>query len=796
MVEIFPLLKDNNDINSGLSEKFISILSKSTNPHFICIYGDSSLGKSSKLNQVIKGINSDNYFFLEEPFKTKSEICTTQTIGCGIYGPVKVKDLIEKNSIDINTLKEFDKNILDDDLFFVDTEGLKSINQPARTFIISILAILQISSIKISYMPILDKDKLEEIKKISGLSNLLKLIGGLNETIILIRDVSAKKESYTPDQIKNDLVRQQKLFIKAINDFFGNKLNKKEAICEILPNYELAKYIENYALAYKEQMKSLISTILIKIKKNNMDGNTFVEILKLLIDIFKNVEGLNKITDINIAINQIFKEIFERKVIKAYNEIKNKIYDKNIINLENFEREDVQKLLMNFVKIEIKDNLYIFYAHIKNDIYEIINFYELKLYNDLIITIMNIKKEINAKVSFILENYGNDDINNYFSNFSVSEEIEMNEINTLIKKITDKILFHFTKEFKYLTEFKKEIQNRLEKYFAEKINDRIKSMPKSENYLLNKFENIKNKIINPFVNDLLKSSPKDIKKNLDFRILKQKIKLNISNDKIIRLNEDDFQKKLNELYEDMKIRLNERIDSIEKEEIFQENLEAQLKGKTISDGIYSIKSMNLQNKVVYLDNNNNLVIGDFSDENIQKFEIKYNSEHKYYTIQNIENNKYISCNDSIIYLSERDDNNTNQQWHIINNDNDGYKIISEKSKKFIQVEENSNNGLKISCQEKNGTTNQILNFEQKNKTIPHPQPSEPKKIKYFPKPNFHGIFNDPLSIVDALGSVGFPSDESYRLKIGIINNIHEEPFTRAYNTKMLNLMKQGILIIP
>ena len=278
--------------------------------------------------------------------------------------------------------------------------------------------------------------------------------------------------------------------------------------------------------------------------------------------------------------------------------------------------------------------------------------------------------------------------------------------------------------------------------------------------------------------------------------MKQKIKLNISNDKIIRLNEDDFQKKLNELYEDIKIRLNERINSIEKEEIFQENLEAQLKGKTIADGIYLIKPLNLQNKMVYLDNNNNLVIGDFSDENIQKFEIKYNSEHKYYTIQNIENNKYLSCDDSIIYLSERDDNNTNQQWHIINNDNDGYKIISEKSKKFIQVEENSNNGSKISCQEKKGTTNQLFNFEQKNKTISHPQPSESKKNKYFPKPNFHGIFNDPLSIVDALGSVGFPSDESYRLKIGIINNIHEEPFTRAYNTKMLNLMKQGILIIP
>ena len=55
---------------------------------------------------------------------------------------------------------------------------------------------------------------------------------------------------------------KRKQFVKYINLYYI-----KYIIIKVLPNYELAKYIENYALAYKEQMKSLISTILIKIKK-------------------------------------------------------------------------------------------------------------------------------------------------------------------------------------------------------------------------------------------------------------------------------------------------------------------------------------------------------------------------------------------------------------------------------------------------------------------------------------------------------------------------------------------------
>ena len=135
MAEMFPLFKNNDNIEEGLSDKCKSILSKCNNPHIICFYGDARLGKSTKLNQIINGTISDNYYSLNSPFKTKLEIHTTQTKGCDFYGPVKVKDLIKRNEIEINELEGFDKNNLNDELFFVDTEGLKSIDIVTKTCI-------------------------------------------------------------------------------------------------------------------------------------------------------------------------------------------------------------------------------------------------------------------------------------------------------------------------------------------------------------------------------------------------------------------------------------------------------------------------------------------------------------------------------------------------------------------------------------------------------------------------------------------------------------------------------------
>ena len=133
---------------------------------------------------------------------------------------------------------------------------------------------------------------------------------------------------------------------------------------------------------------------------------------------------------------------------------------------------------------------------------------------------------------------------------------------------------------------------------------------------------------------------------------------------------------------------------------FEKFLEAQLKGRSILDGIYLIKPISCQNKVVHMDNNN-LVIHDFNNENKQKFEIKYDSNQRYYAIQNVENGQFLTCDDSSIFFTGKN-NNANQQWHIVYNEIGGNEIILEKNKKLIQIEENANNEIKVSCQKKEG----------------------------------------------------------------------------------------------
>ena len=98
-------------------------------------------------------------------------------------------------------------------------------------------------------------------------------------------------------------------------------------------------------------------------------------------------------------------------------------------------------------------------------------------------------------------------------------------------------------------------------------------------------------------------------------------------------------------------KLEERKASIEKDEDIKKFLDSQLKGRTIANAMYIIKPISIQNKVVNMDNNN-LLIGEFKNENKQKFNIEYDSFHKCYTIQNVENGQFLTCDDTIIVFTD------------------------------------------------------------------------------------------------------------------------------------------------
>ena len=795
MAQMFPLFKNNNNIDEGISDIFIAKLSQCKNPHIICVYGDARLGKSTKLNQIINGTISHNYFSLHEPFKTKIEMHTAQTKGCDFYGPVKIKELIDRNAIDINELEGFDRSMMNDELFFVDTEGLKSIDDVTRTCIAGILTILQIASIKILYMSYLENEKFEEVAKNSKLSNILRLFDNASETIVLIRDVTLNGDIKSRLQIDEELRKQKEIFLEKIGRFF-DKLHTKRALCELLPNYELARNkFEGFFEAYKTQMRNLISTFLTKINNNNINGRKLIEIIKELIEIFKQVDDIEKMRNTDNALNTILKKTFEQRVKKFYLEIKDRInnYDKNIISLENNNKE-ITKYLINYIKNGLRDTWDIYYDSIKSEIDHIIENYRLKLSYDILNGSKKIKEKINAEVLSLVSLGGNKEINYYFSRFHFYEEINKKDLDILIKKIINNFFYKFNDEFDCFPQgYKQEIYQYLKKNLDENINYKYNTMPKRENYLIKVFEDIKFRIANTFVFNLLKSRKEEIEKNLDLSVLKNKIKSYIDHNKIIAPHKEDFKNKLNELYEDIKIKLKERIVSLKKDDDIKKFLENQLKGQTIANAMYLIKPISFQNKVVHM-NNNNLVVWNFNNENIQKFNINYDSNNRCYTIQNVENGQFLTCDDSMIFFTGKA-NNMNQQWHIVNNDSGGYEIILEKNRKLMQVEDNANNGTRVSCQLKTRKLNQTFYFEVTTKTIPPPQ-HIPIPVSYFPRPNWHGNYIDQVSIVDALKSVGYPSDKGYRLRIGIRNNIPGEPFSPAYNTHMLNLMKEGRLIIP
>ena len=174
--------------------------------------------------------------------------------------------------------------------------------------------------------------------------------------------------------------------------------------------------------------------------------------------------------------------------------------------------------------------------------------------------------------------------------------------------------------------------------------------------------------------------------------------------------------------------------------------------------------------------------------------------------------KYITFNQSnckIVQLTENN-NNKNQQWHIVSIGNN-YEIISESNGKLLDVFASETIcGASITTWERSGELNQQFKFVTTTKTLPPPPPPEPQPlppqvqqqnpppppVSYFPIPNFHHPYSDRNSIKDALESIGVDSSLQYRALIGQRNGIPGKAGNEDFNIKMLKLLKSGKLKKP
>ena len=784
--KFFNLFKDDNDIEKGISDDLFKIFKASQNPHIICIYGDARLGKSTKMNQIVNGTKSADYFKLKTPFKTRVELHTTETKGCNFYGPIKVKDIIDNNDLDIN---EFDKNIINDDLFFVDTEGLKSIDPITKAFVSGILTILQIATIKILYIPILNNEKLEEISKNTKLSNILKLYENLSETIVLIRDIQLQ-EGNDIDKMRLELYEQKEICQNKINDYL-NKLKEKNAICEVLPNYELAKRnIDKYQDCYKEQMHNLIFSIISNIKQNpNLTGIKITQLIKEFLDIFKKVKNIESLRNAEIAINQIILSLFKNKLEQIYANIKQGNLFNYLLSLgDNI--DNIKNYIINSIKIDMKNTWDFFYDTIKQNIDMELDKYSYQILNDITKYYFKIKEKIQKDFDIFLNKIKNE-YNTFLSKFNFIEQINKNELYSSVNKKINS----FVNKHKAIIDIIKIRDNYYEynliKNAKDNINNnisyKIKSIPEWKFYKIQILNEIKKNVTGPFIHQLKSKNKKQIDLNINNQLnsLELKIQLYLVDHHFIIYNNSEFQKDLEPIYEEVKVILEDIIKTIRAEELKRE----QLVKRTIADGVYFIRPVKFQNKWYnkYLQMmNNNLVFWDRRYDSNQRFEIKYNQDKKYYNIKHIPTNQYIFTDIDTNVFGTDNGNYLQAQWHVVFSDDNNYEIISEFNGKYLGLMNNvqANNGNRISCIGKDDSNS--INY----KFIFEPV------FTHFPKPDFHHPYSDPNSIVDALGSIGVDNTGEYRTMIGNRNGIPGAPLSPQYNIEMLRRIKEGSLLIP
>ena len=494
-----------------LNEEVLNLISNSKDPNFLLFFGITRRGKSTTLNQLIRGNHETWKFKNKKPFNA-SDSLESITKGCDIYGPVKASNLIKRHSLAIDLKEDFD-------VFFCDTEGLSSLDGINKQSISGILVLLQICTISVNICHrVCINDDLKELISQIKISTLIKNINSNLPsplTILYISNIFYKNgnncnnedEEENYEEIKklyekSGQAQKSKLF-EEINEKY--KLNIKEDEFEVIPGgkYQNIKkekepdHEDPFVKLYWDSIKEILIKF-INAKKNN-DSKQIVIWIRFLFDIFKNIKSTND--DFNLenflmnylstSFEEFAKKQFEMKKIKIREELGDNLQEYiNILNFDENGRQSMKDCLdENYINI--------YYELIPEKVNNFITLY-LEQYRILI------KEEIEFKFETIcneilLENNIYKSIKyiiNIINNSEFKEDIEIKKIDK--EKIwnsiynSNKIIFEYFKETKKfaLTNLKGDLFSKIDKMVNNLINKKIKW----EDYFKDKINTIDNKV--------------------------------------------------------------------------------------------------------------------------------------------------------------------------------------------------------------------------------------------------------------------------------------------------------------
>ena len=490
--------------NLELNEEVIKIIEKSTNPRLLLFYGQTRQGKSTTLNQLIRG-NIDTWKYMNKsPFlsQTSQQSLTT---GCDIYGPLKSSEINRRHQIKRKIKEDFD-------IFFCDTEGLFSLNGQSSTLIPGILTLLQVCTFSVIMINnVADTNTVDQIASEIQFTKILQQINKdikcpLVSIYISGYQVDIEKLDDFDDCISeynNNRDQTSDLILSKVNEKYPN-LNITKKDYRVIPGGPYEK--NNNKEPDHEDLKARlywhsIQEIIKEFNKYSNETESYsadklISLIKVVFGIFKEFKELPKDPNLTNVLKKYLVDNFNKYSLKQFEKI----------------NEEIEKDLKNnydyYYKILLDDNAALEKLNncIEKNMFEIYNtlipekiknFFEnakLKIRNSIE---LQFEAEFANKCKEILSvNYINEliiDIKNVINKAKFKEDIDMNVINSykniweIIDKKYEKLFIYFkSKKPKSIEILKNNFNNSLEKI----INDLISAKKEWKIY----FEEIKGTI--------------------------------------------------------------------------------------------------------------------------------------------------------------------------------------------------------------------------------------------------------------------------------------------------------------
>ena len=423
-----------------LNDEVLNIIEKSNNPRLMLFYGTTRQGKSTTLNQIIRGNINTWKYINKAPFKSQTGQKSV-TVGCDIFGPIKCSEIIKRHNLKIKLEEDFD-------IFFCDTEGLFSLNGQSKALIPGILTLLQIctfSVIMINSVP--NVNNISQISSEIQFSKILQqinqdlksplvsiYISGYQVDILELDDFEVCLEEY---QSQRDITVD--LILKNLNDNYPH-LGVTKRDFKVIPG---GPYEHNFAdepdhedlkaRLYWHSINSIVKEFIIYCNKTpSYSAIKLISLMKVVFDIFKDFKELPNDPDLtNVLIkyitdlfNKYSNQQFEKISLEIKDDLKNN-YDEyyKMLNDDNLAKEKLKKCIEENL-IEVYQNL------IPDKIKSFIEKAILKLRNSIE---NQFEKEFEIKCKEIISNeYINNhivDIKEEINKANFREDIDMNIVN-------------------------------------------------------------------------------------------------------------------------------------------------------------------------------------------------------------------------------------------------------------------------------------------------------------------------------------------------------------------------------